>query len=112
VRYCFGASCFPELGADADTIYDLSRLISPKATGGRLLILSDSFGAAIVPWFAPYFSLVTHYSLSNLDRLPIERRVTFLKNIFGFPSPDVVLYVFHDGSIHYWPELARRALVY
>jgi hypothetical protein len=101
--YCWGASCFPELGATAGTIYDLSRLRSPRAGDRKLLVFSDSFGTAIVGWFAPYFGSVWHFSVSNMSRMSGEERERFRQHVFIEYKPDVVLYLFHDGSVQYWP---------
>ena len=110
VQYCLGPACFPALGAAANVIADLSSLRSPQAGDKKLLILSDSFGTALVGWFAPYFGSVWHFSVSNLGRLSADQREAFRRQVFADYRPDVVLYVLHDGSIHYWPKLAAQNL--
>ena len=111
VEYCQGPSCFPELGPAAATIYDMSRLRSPQAGGRKLLILSDSFGAAIVPWAASYFGTVWHFSLNDVGRLPPAERDAFRRLVFTEYQPDTVLYLCHDGAAQYWPsQVAAPAL--
>jgi len=110
IDYCQGAACFPELGSMAAVVYDLSRLRSPRGGDKKLLILSDSFGIGVAGWFAPYFGQVWHLSVSNLGRLSDEERRTLRQRIFDDYHPDEVLYLFHDGSVHYWPRMAAMGL--
>ena len=105
VEYCQGPGCFPELGPAAATIGDLSRLHSPQAGERRLLILSDSFGAAIVPWAAAYFGTVWQFSLNDVGRLSSDDRAAFRRLVFQEYRPDTVLYLCHDGAAQYWPTL-------
>lgn len=98
-------SCFSEWASIASVISDLSRVRSPQVGDKKLLILSDSFGKEIVGWFAPYFGSIWHFSVSNLARLSADEREIFRQHIFTEYKPDIVLYVFHDGSVHYWPQL-------
>jgi hypothetical protein len=105
VDYCWGARCFPEWSSMAEVISDLSRVRSPRAGDKKLLILSDSFGKEIAGWFAPYFGSVWHFSVSNLGRLPADEQQAFRRHIFTEYRPDMVLYVFHDGSIDYGPRV-------
>jgi hypothetical protein len=102
-QYCWGAACFPDWGPAAGVIDDLSFLRSPQAGDKKLLILSDSFGEAIVRWFAPYFGTVWHFSVSNLNRLSADDRAAFRRHVFTEYKPDVVLYLFHEGAVRYWP---------
>lgn len=102
IDYCFGVPCFPEL-PEAGVIRDLSRLDSPAPGGRKLLILSDSFGRNAVGWFAAYFHTVRHFSVSNLGRLSPAELADFRHFIYDDYQPDVVLYLFADGSALYWP---------
>jgi hypothetical protein len=104
VDFCSGAACFPEWGSIATIINELTRVRSPIGYK-KLLILSDSFGKEIVGWFAPYFGSVWHFSVTYLSRLSADQREAFRQHIFTEYRPDIVLYVFHDGSINYWPQL-------
>jgi hypothetical protein len=110
VDWCAGAACFPELGEAAGIIGDESRALAPSAGGKKLLILSDSFGIGLAGWFAAYFGTVEHFSVSNMHLLSAGQRAAFRRHVFAEYRPDVVLYVFHDGSVHYWPKLAAEAV--
>jgi hypothetical protein len=105
IDYCSGAACFPDWSSVAAIINDVTRVRSPQAGDQKLLILSDSFGKEIVDWFTPYFGSVWHFSVTYLSRLSADDREAFRRHIFTEYRPDIVLYVFHDGSVNYWPHL-------
>jgi hypothetical protein len=110
VQACLGAACFPDWGATAGIIGDLSRYRSPQAGPGRLLILSDSFGLGLAGWFTPYFGEVWHLAVGNLGHLDAGQRADLRHHLFDAYRPDVVLYVFNDGSVHYWPTITLKVV--
>ena len=97
VDVCFGATCFPELGTMAPVIADMTRISSP-ASGRRLLLVSDSFGAMIAPWFAEYYGSVRHFATNGWTRLSDEDRLRFLDLVLRQDEPDDVIFLFHDGA--------------
>jgi hypothetical protein len=105
VDYCTGAACFPDWSSIAAIINDVTRVRSPQSGDKKLLVLSDSFGKEMVGWFAPYFGSIWHFSVTYLSRLSTDDREAFRRHVFTEYRPDVVLYVFHDGSVNYWPHL-------
>ena len=61
VNACVGGSCFPEIRPVADILADVSRYRSPPGGHGRLLMLSDFFGAMSAGYFSAYFQEVAHF---------------------------------------------------
>src|SRR2546426_4876901 len=111
IDVCLGPACFPELGAIADKIRDLSRISHrtrdqhPQRT---LLILSDSFGAAIAGYFAEYFEEVRHLCTNRFDSLSpaeLDRVRTWAMREF---APDHVLMLYHDGHLLDLPTWLKR----
>lgn len=88
----------PELGPSASILYDVSRFTRRDHAGPRLLILSDSFGQAIAPWFAAYYGEVWHVTVNNIARLTPERQAMLMDQLFHRFRPDDLLLVFHDFS--------------
>lgn len=94
----------PELGASGLVLYDVSRFTrhdAPGVPGPRLLILSDSFGQAIAPWFSAYYGEVWHVALNNIGQLTRAQQTQLTDQLFDRFRPDDVLFVFHDFSQGY-----------
>ncbi len=92
-----------DLGDAGALLGDVSRFVrhDPLGTAGRgpkLLILSDSFGQAIAPWFAAYYGEVWHVAVNNIAALTPARRAELLDQLFDRFRPDDLLFVFHDFS--------------
>ena len=112
VRSCLGPSCFPELGKFDGLLGDVSRFQSDAGSGKKLLLITDSFGAAIAGWFSQYFSEVWHLNINylvnvskdDLDKAPLG------KAIFSDYGPDYVVYLFHDGAVLSWPHRLVKQL--
>ncbi|WP_210253762.1 hypothetical protein [Bradyrhizobium sp. S69] len=112
VRPCFGPACFPEIGKLAEQLADVSRFRSNNGAGKKLLMVTDSFGAAIAVWFSQYFSEVWHLnvnSLINVSGDPINQ-ANLSKAIFSDFRPDRVIYLFHDGAALYAPAKLSKIL--
>ena len=110
VNACVGGSCFPEIRPVADILADVSRYRSPPGGHGRLLMLSDSFGAMSAGYFSAYFQEVAHFSVNGLERLSPEQMKTFRNYIFEGYRPDTIVILFHDGGILYGPQHLERLL--
>ncbi len=101
--YCEGAACFPELSSAA-ILGDITR-IKVKAelhqytqTKQRLLLITDSFGHGVAPYFAPYFDEVWHVSSNNMGALNAQQ-LAQLKREFEHYQPTRTLYLFHDFAL-------------
>ena len=101
--------CISALGTAGPVLSDVSRFVRPGARAPRLLLLSDSFGKAIAPWFAAYYAEVWHISLSHVGRLSAAQVVALRRTLFDTYQPDDVLFVFHDFSAAYINDLLRRS---
>ncbi len=92
----------PELGASGIILADTSRFRKAgPSSGPRLLIISDSFGQPIAPWFAAFYGEVWHVSVNNLPHLARAQRSALVDTLFNHYRPDDVLLVFHDFSQAY-----------
>ncbi len=102
IERCFGAPCYADdLGPIAAILADVSRYRSPRVDGGRVLVLSDSFGAMSAGYLAEYFHEVRHFSLNNLERMTPDQVRALRTYVFDTYKPDQVVYLFHDGAILY-----------
>ena len=101
VEHCSADHCFPELGPIDTVLGDTSRIRSPQAGDKKLLIISNSFGQMVVPWFVPYFGTIWHFSINNLGDLTPDQVAAFRRLAFTQYQPDIVLYLFHDGAALY-----------
>ncbi|WMW81390.1 hypothetical protein RF679_03695 [Undibacterium cyanobacteriorum] len=101
--YCEGGPCFPELSSAA-ILADVTRItrrdVSQDATQTkqRLLLLTDSFGHGVAPYFAPYFDEVWHVSSNNMGALN-PQQLAQLKTSFEQYAPTQTLYLFHDFAL-------------
>jgi hypothetical protein len=100
LTYCHARpECLPELpAAISTTIDDHSRIISPGTGDRRLLLLTDSFGTFIAPWFAAWYGEVQHVSTNNIDRLSAEDRAALREFLFHEYQPDDVIFLYHDSA--------------
>lgn len=100
----------PELGASGGILYDVSHFTRRGRVGPRLLILSDSFGQAVAPWFAAYYGEVWHVAVNNIAQLTPERQAALTDTLFDRFRPDDLLLVFHDFSQGYVNQQLMRPL--
>lgn len=98
--YCEGPACFADL-AHAVILGDVTH-VKRRQTGvnatQRLLLITDSFGHGVAPYFAPYFDEVWHVSSNNAGALSAEQRQQ-LKLSFERYAPTQTLYLFHDFAL-------------
>ncbi len=101
--YCEGAACFPEMSSAA-ILGDVTRFkvkAEPQQntqTKKRLLLITDSFGHGVAPYFAPYFDEVWHVSSNNMGALN-PQQLDQLKQDFERYAPTRTLYLFHDFAL-------------
>lgn len=99
-KYCEGPNCFTEL-AHAAILGDVTRIQRRRAVsdqGQRLLLITDSFGHGVVPYFAPYFDEVWHISSNNTGALNAEQMQQLKQSLEKF-APNQTLYLFHDFAL-------------
>ncbi|KJV09329.1 hypothetical protein VZ95_12175 [Elstera litoralis] len=118
IRACQNeAACFPEFPEAAGRLGHLSRFqqVSPAPGRPRLLILSDSFGTALAPGFAPYFAEVWHFSMNDLaTSLTPAQRSAMRQAIFEQFQPDIILHAYTETAILWgdsYLEVVRRFVV-
>ena len=98
--YCEGPHCFTEL-AHAAILGDVTRIQRRQAVvaqGQRLLLITDSFGHGVAPYFAPYFDEVWHVSSNNTGALNAEQKQQLKQSLEKF-APSQTLYLFHDFAL-------------
>lgn len=112
VRPCIGPACFPEIAKFAERLGDVSRFRSDGGSGKKLLLVTDSFGAAIGGWFSQYFSEVWHLNVNTLINASTDPadQAQLSKAIFSDFAPDSIVYLFHDGAALYAPGRLTKLL--
>jgi hypothetical protein len=112
VDACSGGSCFPEIEKVADVLGDVSRYHSRVGGQGRLLLISDSFGALSAGYFSAYFDEVAQFNLNNLvfGKMSLEQIHTFRNFAFDTYMPKFIIILIHDGAILYYPQRLQRML--
>ena len=108
ITLCRGSLCFPEPRGAFRTLNDVTVVSRAAGLGGRLLVLSDSFGAHAVPYFAEYYSEVWHASLNFYDRLSPDQRREFRAMVLDRFKPDGLIFVYHDGNLGVVPPALSR----
>ncbi|MDM5178190.1 hypothetical protein PO883_13410 [Massilia sp. DJPM01] len=101
IKACFGGECFPEMPAIARILGDVSRFNNPKAPKRRLLIISDSFGEKMSPWFARYYGEVEHFCTNHTHELTPEQTEEMKKYLYRNPADTDILFLYHDGGAMY-----------
>jgi len=96
---CHGIGCFPELGHASAIVFFHATRVGSLASGKRLLLVSDSFGYAIAPWFAEYYGSIWNICTNDLGRLSNEDQSTFLNRVLTTYAPDDVVFLRHDGAV-------------
>ena len=99
IESCMGWTCFPGFAETARTLVDVRRFSATPPGVGRLLVLSDSFGAAVAPWLARYHGEVWQFTMNYLEQLPLEQRRQFMHAVLEEYRPDQLLLVILDASL-------------
>ena len=112
VVVCTGPSCIDAaVGPEATRLLDDVRRYDSPAPDGRLLLLTDSFGAYVASGFTPYFRQVVQVSLNNLPRMPAGDRARLREALIARYRPDTLLFLVHDyAATYYWDILLRDLL--
>ncbi|WP_431285389.1 hypothetical protein ACQW02_11535 [Humitalea sp. 24SJ18S-53] len=97
VTPCLGAPCFPALGDVGPILQDMRRYTGP-APDGRLLLITDSFGAIVAGAFSQQFQEVWQISINNFTRLDPEQRAKLRQVLLEEYRPDTMLMLFHDAT--------------
>ncbi|RSZ55961.1 hypothetical protein HF313_28515 [Massilia atriviolacea] len=100
IKGCFGGECFPEVAA-ARILQDVSRFDNPRAPARRLLIVSDSFGVKIAPWYARYYRQVEHMATNRVDQLSAPQMAELKTFLYRDPAQTDILILYHDGGAMY-----------
>ncbi|NHZ89365.1 hypothetical protein F2P45_10110 [Massilia sp. CCM 8733] len=100
VKACIGRDCYPEVAA-ARILQDVSRFDNPRAPARRLLIISDSFGIKIAPWYARYYRQVEHMATNRVDQLSPQQMAELKTYLFREPAGTDILFLYHDGGAMY-----------
>jgi hypothetical protein len=96
---CEGPQCFPELGAIAQKLGDVSRYRNERAPAERLVLFSDSYGHYVAGAYAPFFREVMHFSTNSLSLLSQEELAALRKVLVRSDGKQKLLFVYHDGSV-------------
>ena len=100
IKACTGVDCFPEVAA-ARLLQDVSRFDNPAAPARRLLIISDSFGAKIAPWYARYYRQVEHFATNHVAQVSPDQMEQLKAFMYRDPEQTDILILYHDGSVVY-----------
>lgn len=100
IKSCIGRDCYPEMAA-ARILQDVSRFDNPRAPARRLLIISDSFGIKIAPWYARYYRQVEHMATNRVDQLSPAQMAELKTYLFRDPAGTDILFLYHDGGAMY-----------
>ena len=112
VASCLGSPCFEAtLGADVARLMEDMRRYEGPGPEGRLLLLTDSFGAFVAEGFTPYFREVVQVSLNNLPQLSGEQRARLRRALLEEYRPDVTLFLVHDYAATYAWDIILRDLL-
>jgi hypothetical protein len=99
IGVCMDASCLPEVPGVNVKLYGLTRYHNHQAPNGALLLVADSFGLQIAPWFAGQFKDVLQIATNNLAFLDAEETRRLREFIVGTGGKSRILFVYHDNSI-------------
>ena len=101
IQGCEGITCYPEIPDVAKVLDDVSRYDNPAAPPRRLLILSDSFGSKISPWYSRYYRHVEQMATNGIARLTPEQMEQLRRFAFRDMDNTDFLILYHDGGAMY-----------
>ncbi|MES2151034.1 MAG: hypothetical protein V4508_14740 [Pseudomonadota bacterium] len=101
IEACIGGDCFPGHVATMNKLgmVALYRNGAP-GLGPRLVLLADSFGPNVAPWFARFHVEVLLIGTNQLISLSPAERAEVRALSFRADSKDELLYVYHDVSLY------------
>ncbi len=99
IKACHGAICYPQLPGIAEKLWGIHRYRNAQAKLPRLVMITDSFGPGLGPWYARYYQDVIQIATNDFNRLsPTEMR--HLKQfLFHSSGAQHLLFVYHDATI-------------
>ncbi len=95
IKECRGRNCIKDLNKVYKKVVGFRFTRAKPTTHRRLLILADSFGAAITEHFIRGFDEVNMISISNLT---LSEQKQFYKTVLKDTNPTHFLLLFHDGG--------------
>jgi hypothetical protein len=101
VKGCWGGECFPEIAEVSAILRDVSRFDNPRAPARRLLIISDSFGSKVSPWYARYYRQVEQFATNGVGQLSDAQLEAFKNYIYRERAGTDILILYHDGGAMY-----------
>jgi hypothetical protein len=106
VRYCGSPACLDTSPLDGIALpFETLRMERP-GPGGRLLILSDSFGATAASTLIEYYSDIIDINLNNFSRLSRNDQRMLWTRVNTIWRPDYVLMVVQDGNVTAIPRMS------
>lgn len=100
VTECSGAPCYPEMRDVALKLWGINRYSNPAAPLPRLVLLTDSFGISLGPWYARHYRDVLQISTNDLTQLSPAEVARLKEVLFQRRTPQHLLFVYHDGTVH------------
>lgn len=100
VDACVGPDCFGEVKPVMDKLWQMATYRNPKAAGGRLVLLADSFGMGASGWYSRYYKEVIFVCTNGIERLDAAELARMRGYLFADKSADVI-FLYHDVSIHH-----------
>lgn len=98
VKECSGAPCYPEMSEVALKLWGINRYSNPAAPLPRLVMITDSFGISLAPWYARYYRDVLQISSNDFDQLSPDQVRRLKEVLFQRETPQHLLFVYHDGT--------------
>jgi len=98
ITACSGAPCYPEMADVASKLWGINRYSNPAAPLPRLVLITDSFGIALAPWYARYYRDVLQVSSNDFGRLSPAEVLRLKAVLLQKESPQHLLFVYHDGT--------------
>lgn len=98
VTACSGAPCYPEVADVVSKLWGVTRHSNPKAPLPRIVLITDSFGISLAPWYARHYRDVIQVATNDLGRLSPAELLRLKAVLFQSGSPQHLLFVYHDGA--------------
>lgn len=99
VQECHGAACYPELPDVMAKLWGLNRYHHDGAPLPRLVVVSDSYGLELAPWYTRYFRDVLQVSTNDLAQLTPDQCRRLAQFLFRQPGPQQLIFVYHDATV-------------
>ena len=106
VQECQGASCYPELPDVMAKLWGANRYRHDGAPLPRLVVVSDSYGLELAPWYTRYFRDVVQVATNELAQLTPDQRRRLAQFLFRQPGPQKLIFVYHDATVQGGGRLA------